>query len=161
MGTILAAIFGTPLAALVFLLRSTSHWILDAVAHLPDLPIMGFGKRDRKVDLGLWRHDHMAFVADFLFYAGVTMAVLPGRLVPGALVLCGILHQVNVNSFFGFTRKKSFRDSTFLCSPDPGRLWTLYLLCIRQRDIRGNYQRDKILCAFMFFALVSASTQRA
>ena len=53
---------------------------------------MGFGKGDKKVGLRLWRHGHQAFVADFLFYAGVTMAALPGRLVPGALVLCGILH---------------------------------------------------------------------
>jgi hypothetical protein len=54
--------------------------------------------------------------------------------------------------------EKSFRGSTFLCTPDPGRLWALYLLCIRQRNIGGNYQRDKILSAFMFSALVSAST---
>ena len=107
-GLALALILRNPLVALVFTVGSASHWILDSIVHLPDLPILGFGRRDRKVGLGLWRNGPLAFVLEFIFYAVVTIAVLPRRLVSGALLLGSIFHLVNANSFFGFTRKNAF-----------------------------------------------------
>ncbi len=106
---VLALILGKPTVALVFTAGSASHWILDSVVHLPDLPVLGFGKRDRKVGLGLWRSGPLAFVLEFIFYAVVTVAALPRRLVPGALLLGSVFHLINANSFFGFTRKNPFR----------------------------------------------------
>ena len=107
-GGILAELLGNSLVALVFVLGSASHWLLDAVVHLPDLPVLGFGRGDRKAGLGLWRYGPLAFVAEFVFYVVVTIAALPGNLVPGALILGGIFHLVNANSFFGFTRRNPF-----------------------------------------------------
>ncbi len=109
LGVVLARILGKPTVALVFAAGSASHWFLDSIVHLPDLPVLGFGKRDRKVGLGLWRNGPLAFVLEFIFYAVVTVAALPSRLVPGALLLGSIFHLINANSFFGFTRKNTFR----------------------------------------------------
>ncbi len=108
-GLALALILDNPLVALVFTVGSASHWILDSVVHLPDLPVLGFDRRDRKVGLGLWRNGPLAFVLEFIFYAVITIAVLPGRLISGALLLGMVFHLVNANSFFGFTRKNPFR----------------------------------------------------
>ncbi len=108
-GLALALILCNPLVALVFTVGSASHWILDSVVHLPDLPVLGFGGRDRKVGLGLWRNGPLAFVLEFIFYAAITIAVLPDKLVSGALLLGSIFHLINANSFFGFTRKNPFK----------------------------------------------------
>jgi hypothetical protein len=108
-GLALALILGNPLVALIFTVGSASHWVLDSVVHLPDLPVLGFGRRDRKVGLGLWRNGPLAFVLEFIFYTAVTIAVLPRRLVSGALLLGTVFHLINANSFFGFTRKNPFR----------------------------------------------------
>jgi membrane-bound metal-dependent hydrolase YbcI (DUF457 family) len=51
----------------------------------------------------------VGLVLEFIFYAVVTIAVLPGRLVSGALLLGIVFHLINANSFFGFTRKNPFR----------------------------------------------------
>jgi membrane-bound metal-dependent hydrolase YbcI (DUF457 family) len=81
-GLALALVLSNPLVVLVFTVGSASHWVLDSVVHLHDLPVLGFGRRDWKVGLGLWRNGPLAFVLEFIFYAVVTIAVLPGRLVP-------------------------------------------------------------------------------
>jgi len=52
-GAAIAAALGW-VAGVVFVLSSISHWLLDVIVHLPDLPVLGFG-RDVKVGLGLWR----------------------------------------------------------------------------------------------------------
>ena len=110
-GLILALILGNPLVALVFTVGSTSHWLLDAIVHLPDLPVLGFGRMDRKVGLGLWKNGPLAFVLEYLFYSAIIIIILPGNLVPGALLLGGIFHVVNANTFFGFTKKNPFKTS--------------------------------------------------
>lgn len=109
-GVVLAWISGIPIVALVFVLGSASHWLLDAVVHLPDLPVLGFSGGDKKVGLGLWRHGPLTFALEFIFYAAVTVTVLPGDLVPGALFLGAVFHLINANSFFGFTKKNPFSN---------------------------------------------------
>ena len=52
-GLILAAIVRNPLVAVVFVIGSASHWLLDTIVHLRDLPVLGFSGRDSKVGLGL------------------------------------------------------------------------------------------------------------
>lgn len=111
-GLAFARVFRNSLVALVFMVGSASHWILDSIVHLPDLPVLGFGRRDRKAGLGLWRNGPLAFFLEFIFYAVVVIAVLPGRLVSGFLLLGCIFHLINANSFFGFTKKNLFKTPT-------------------------------------------------
>ena len=108
-GLALARVLRNPLVALVFTVGSASHWIMDSIVHLPDLPVLGFGKRDRKAGLGLWRNGPLAFFLEFIFYAVIVVSVLPRKLVSSFLLLGSIFHLVNANSFFGFTKKNSFR----------------------------------------------------
>lgn len=108
-GLILASVLGNPLAAMVFAAGSASHWVLDAIVHLPDLPVLGFGRNDRKVGLGSWRNGPLAFVLEYIFYAVIVIIALPRYLASGALILGGVFHLVNANSFFGFTRKNPFK----------------------------------------------------
>jgi hypothetical protein len=110
-GTLIAAVpgltlafFVSPVAGIVFVMASASHWILDSVVHLKDLPVLGFGK-DRKAGLGLWRWGGIAFTVELLFYALVTILVMPERYVPPLLALGIVFHLINANSFFGFSRK--------------------------------------------------------
>jgi len=59
----------TPLAGLLFVLSSASHWFLDIVVHIKDMPILGFGS-DKKIGLGLWNYNRMALVTEILLYLG-------------------------------------------------------------------------------------------
>jgi hypothetical protein len=104
---IVLGIFITPLAGLIFTIASASHWILDSIVHLPDLPILGFGK-DKKVGLALWNRGKIAFFTELIFYILITLfaiiAINPGAVVP-LLILGFVFHLLNANSFFGFSKK--------------------------------------------------------
>jgi hypothetical protein len=73
-------IFGLATAA------SFSHWILDFIVHVPDLPLFD---NTAKVGLGLWRHVAVSFplelaflvVGAFLYAKTVAMAGTRGRLL--------------------------------------------------------------------------------
>lgn len=114
LGTLIAALFGiaialliSPLAGVVFIGASASHWLLDSITHLRDLPVLGFG-RDRKVGLALWSRPRTAFILELAFYIAVTLVVVkPGDVVP-LLVLGVAFHLVNANSFLGFTKANPF-----------------------------------------------------
>ena len=111
-GLILATILRNPLVAVVFVLGSASHWLLDTIMHLRDLPVLGFTKRDKKVGLGLWRRGGAAFALEFIFYAAVVVAVLPGVFAGWALLSGGVFHLANSNSFFGFTKRNPMGGSS-------------------------------------------------
>ena len=93
-GTLIAAIPGlfiaylvSPLAGIVFVAASASHWLLDVITHIRDLPVLGMG-RDVKVGLGLWSYPRSAFVLELLFYVVITVLVVkPGMAIP--LLLLG------------------------------------------------------------------------
>jgi hypothetical protein len=113
-GTLIAAIPGlaiailvSPLAGIVFVAASASHWLLDVITHIRDLPVLGMG-RDRWIGLGLWNYPRPAFFLELLLYVAITVLVVkPGMVVP--LLLLGFtFHLVNANSFFGFSRKNPF-----------------------------------------------------
>jgi hypothetical protein len=115
LGTLIACVIGLglayfadPLAGTVFVAASVSHWILDAVFHLKDLPILGFGS-DRKVGLGGWNHLKSAFIIEYLFYAVLTAITFPSAIVP-LLAIGAIFHMINANSFFGLTKKNPFKS---------------------------------------------------
>ncbi|WP_440945791.1 hypothetical protein ACSAZL_17045 [Methanosarcina sp. T3] len=96
-------IFMSPLAGAIFIVASVSHWFLDTVVHLQDLPVTGF-KGGRKVGFGLWKYPLVAFMSEFVFYALVTILVMPPAYIPGLLALGALGHLFNINSFFGFTK---------------------------------------------------------
>src|SRR5215467_3403381 len=80
LGTTLSAIPGLGLTATlnnlmilpVFIAGSASHWILDSIVHLKDLPVLGFDG-DRKVGAGLWNRGPIAFAVEYIFYLIVTL----------------------------------------------------------------------------------------
>ena len=113
-GTLIAAIpglfiayFVSPLAGIVFVVASASHWLLDVVTHLRDLPVLGTD-RDIKVGLGLWNYPRSAFVLELVFYTVITVLVVQPVMVIPLLVLGFAFHLINANSFIGFSRKNPF-----------------------------------------------------
>ncbi len=90
-------------AGLVFWLASISHWLLDVIVHLPDLPVLGFG-RDTKVGFGLWRNGPLAFAVEYALVVAATLLFEPSGKWLWLLVVAALFHAVNLNSFFGFTR---------------------------------------------------------
>ncbi len=115
LGTLIACVVGlglayftSPLARLVFVAASASHWILDATVHLKDLPILGFGS-DSKVGLGLWDQPKKAFVTEYLFYAALTALTFPSKLMP-LLSIGSVFHLINANSFLGLTKTNPLKS---------------------------------------------------
>src|SRR2546428_5613956 len=107
---ILGGLLNDPLVIPVFVAGSASHWLLDTVVHLKDLPVLGFNG-DTKVGMGLWRRGRLAFLVEYAFYAIVSALTLPGFSIVYALIIDGVFHFVNLNSFFGFSKKNSIKSS--------------------------------------------------
>jgi len=111
----LAVIFQRPIVGILFFIAAISHWLLDSIVHLPDLPVLGFGP-DRKIGLGLWNYPGAAFVFEYLFYAFGTLVLVPARHLWPMLIAGGVLHLVNANSFFGFTKTNPTKTSKMYAS---------------------------------------------
>ena len=92
-GLLIAALLNNPVIVPVFVAGSASHWLLDTVVHLKDLPILGFDG-DRKVGAGLWKRGPLAFVVEYAFYTIVTLFALSGLPLVYALILGGALGNV-------------------------------------------------------------------
>jgi hypothetical protein len=109
-GGAIAAVLNNPLVLPVFVLGSASHWMLDTVVHIKDLPILGFNG-DRKVGAGLWNRGPLAFVVEYGFYIIVTAFVLSGLALVYALVLGTIFQMINLPSFISSNRKNMAKSS--------------------------------------------------
>jgi hypothetical protein len=109
-GLITAAIFGNGIIALVFVAGSASHWILDTVVHLKDLPVLGFDG-DRRVGAGLWKRGRLAFGVEYAFYAIVSVFALSGWPLVYALIIGAVFHGFNLPSLFGSSRKNSVKSA--------------------------------------------------
>ena len=107
-GATIAVALGNPLALVVFVLASVSHWALDIVVHLRDLPILGFDG-DTKLGLGLWRWGGIAFFVELFFYIAVAVAFVSGISLIYVIIVGIVFQLINANSFFGFTKKNPFR----------------------------------------------------
>lgn len=114
-GTLIAAIPGiaigylvSPIAGILFIAASASHWILDVVTHVRDLPVIGIGK-DTKVGFGLWNYPKAAFFVELIFYIVITVLVVKPAMIIPLLVLGFVFHMINANSFFGFIRTNPFK----------------------------------------------------
>ena len=95
-------------AGIVFVAASASHWVLDAIVHRKDLPVLGFG-RDTTAGAGLWRWGPASFVIELVFYAAITLLFAPPGTVIPLLVLGLAFHLINANSFFGFSKENPFK----------------------------------------------------
>ena len=91
-------------------MASASHWFLDTVVHLPDLPILGFDG-DRKVGLGLWNWGRAAFFVELFFFAIFAVIFVGAASLPAILVVGVVFHAINANSFFGFSKRNPFGSS--------------------------------------------------
>jgi len=109
-GLFIAALLKNPLVIPVFVAGSASHWLLDSVVHMKDLPVLGFDG-DRKVGAGLWKRGPVAFIVEYAFYAIVTLFVLSGLPLVYALIMGGVFHAINLPLFFGSNRKNSVKSS--------------------------------------------------
>ncbi|WP_426302147.1 hypothetical protein [Arthrobacter sp. R-11] len=98
-------IYQSVLVGVLFWVGVLSHWLLDAVVHLRDLPIRGWGRGDRFVGLGLWSRPRLAFVLEYAFFAATVLVVAPSSMLPGLLGGGLLLHLFNINSFFGLTKQ--------------------------------------------------------
>jgi hypothetical protein len=93
------------LKALVVCIAVASHWFLDLVVHIPDLPLLG--DDSRKVGLGLWRSlpatlgvELLVFLAGFLLY--LRWRIRSGRARVGRIVfLAGLLAALYAASILG------------------------------------------------------------
>jgi len=99
-----------PLAGVVFVLASSSHWFLDIIVHLKDLPILGF-RPDKKVGLGMWNRPKMAFAIEYIFYTLVVVFFMPANYVLPLIILGTSGHLINANSFLGFIKTNPFKSS--------------------------------------------------
>ena len=96
----------------VFVMASASHWFLDTVVHLPDLPVLGFDG-DKKVGLGLWNWGRAAFFAELFFFV-IFGVIFVGAASLSAVLLVGVVfHAINANSFFGFSKRNPFGSSNY------------------------------------------------
>lgn len=118
-GSLIAAVPGLfiayfigPVAGILFVAASTSHWLLDVVTHLKDLPVIGMGD-DVKAGFGLWNYPKAAFVLELAFYTVITVLVVRPALVIPLLLLGFVFHLINANSFFGFSRKNPFTARSY------------------------------------------------
>jgi hypothetical protein len=91
--------------ALVVALAVFSHWVLDLVAHTPDLPLAGDGSL--KLGLGLWNHALATFLLEALLLVGglvlylrATSPVTPGGRYAMALFV-SVLIVLNVANIWG------------------------------------------------------------
>jgi hypothetical protein len=109
-GLLIAGLLNNPVIVPVFVAGSASHWLLDTVVHLRDLPVLGFDG-DRKVGAGLWKRGPLAFVVEYASYAIVSLFALSGLTLVYALIIGGVFHAINLPSFFGSNRKNSVKSS--------------------------------------------------
>jgi hypothetical protein len=100
----------SPIAGILFVIASTSHWFLDIIVHLPDLPVLGFG-RDKKVGLGLWNHPRMAFAVEYIFYVFAVLIFMPANFILPLIVIGTVFHLINAGSFLGKSKTNPFKSA--------------------------------------------------
>ena len=86
------------IAAAVF-----SHWLLDALVHQAEMPLLGPGSM--KVGLGLWQNMQLALVAEASLVAAGLWCFVPGARLPRrrSLALTGLVLALLVFTVAGMT----------------------------------------------------------
>jgi len=101
-GLVLALFLKNLFMAVIFVIASISHWILDVIVHIKDLPVFGFSSKDIKFGFGLWRRGPLAFVAEYLFYIIIAIITVSMPYLLFILFLGTVFHFININALFGF-----------------------------------------------------------
>lgn len=83
----------------VFVVGSASHWLLDLIVHVPDLPLFGFG-RDVKLGFGLWRAAPAAFLLELFLYNTAAVAFVSAPAVYFVVAIGTLAHVANARSVF-------------------------------------------------------------
>ncbi len=109
-GAALAAGLQNPTVLPVFVAGSASHWLLDTVVHLGDLPVLGFDG-DRRVGFGLWKRGAIAFFLELLVFIAFAVFFVGSSSLLAVLTVGIFFHAINANSFFGFRRMNPFGSS--------------------------------------------------
>lgn len=91
--------------AFLFWVGTVSHYVLDAVVHIKDLPVFGKRNNDWHIGLGLWTVPKTAFVLEYLFFAATMLITANTAALPALLIGGLVLHLLNANSVFAFTKK--------------------------------------------------------
>lgn len=112
---VFALIYKQFIVGVFFFIAALSHWALDAVVHIRDVPVLGFGK-DKKIGLGLWKYGKTAFFIEYELFVGATVFFTPMHLWVALLIWGTVFHLLNANSFFGFTKKNPTKDSNALAT---------------------------------------------
>ncbi len=106
LGAVIALFFRDKRAAAGAIVASAvfSHWLLDLVVHVPDLPLLG---DSFKVGFGLWRHVWISFpleIALLVLGAALYARAVPSRTRSGDRWLWGyvvIMAAVQAYGYFG------------------------------------------------------------
>ena len=109
-GLVLATVLANPLILPIFVIGSASHWILDTVVHLKDLPVLGFDG-DTKVGAGLWKRGALAATIEYVFFVIVSAVALSGAALVYALIIGTIFQAINLPTFIGSNRKNMVKSS--------------------------------------------------
>lgn len=112
---IVALIYGRPIVGLFFFMAAISHWVLDAVVHISDMPVFGFEK-EKKIGLGLWRFAKTSFFFEYGLFAVCTLLFTTSSLWVPLLIAGVILHALNANSFFGFTKENPVKSANAIAT---------------------------------------------
>ena len=77
-----------------------SHWVLDFIVHIPDLPLYD---NTAKVGLGLWNHPVISLPLEILvFFGGLWMYLSIGVKRRAQFVIFGVvMFAVQIVTFFG------------------------------------------------------------
>jgi hypothetical protein len=110
-GLLIAGLLNNPLVVPMFVAGSASHWFLDTLVHLKDLPVLGFDG-DRKVGAGLWKRGPLAFDVEYVFYLITTLFAISRLPLVYALAMGTIFHGINIPSFFGGAKRKNIVKSS-------------------------------------------------
>jgi len=76
-------------AALLVAVAVASHWLLDALVHVPEMPLLG--SDSMKVGLGLWRNMPLALALEGLVLAAGLWLFLAGRKLSKVRTVCLLL----------------------------------------------------------------------
>ena len=90
---------GKLLAAGLFAAAVFSHWLLDALVHVPELPLLG--DHSTKVGLGLWQSMPVALAVEAAIVVAGLALFLSGSALPrsrkkGLAALCGVVLALTV-----------------------------------------------------------------
>ena len=105
LGVIYALMRGNAARAVLVGALVVSHWVLDAVVHVPDLPLMPGG--DTMVGLGLWQSRAATLAVEIpIFAAGIWLYMKSTRAVDkagqyGFVALVAFLAVIHAGNLFG------------------------------------------------------------